>query len=76
MVMEDMTSSPGVKPAEEINIADLIEKIADEVNSVLNKRRKEKYFDNIVLLYSFIENLLKWLIFVKVLWDKRIVTMF
>jgi len=68
--MEDTTLSRGKKPAERINVAYLIERVADEVNTVLNKRKKERYFDNIVLLYSFIENLLKWLIYVKVLWEK------
>ena len=62
--------SCGMKPAEEPKVYDLIKKIGDEVNSVLNKRMKEKYFDNIILLYSFIENLLKWLIYVNVVWKK------
>jgi hypothetical protein len=37
--------------------ADMMNTIADEVNSVLNKRQKERYFDSIRLLYSVIENL-------------------
>ena len=60
----------GMKRAEDINVYDLIKKIGDEVNSVLNKRKKERYFDNIILLYSFIEGMLKWLISVKARWDK------
>jgi len=47
-----------------------INAIAEEVNAVLNNRIKEKYFEEVVLLYSFIENLLKWLVFVKTTWDK------
>lgn len=58
------------KTTEEINIADVINKIGQEVNLVLSKGRRQRYFDNIVLLYSFIENLLKWLIFVKMGWEK------
>jgi len=52
------------------NIVDVLSQIADEVNWTPNERKKEKYFQCIVLLYSLTENLLKWLIFVKVLWDR------
>jgi len=58
------------KTTEKINIADVINKIGREVNLVLSERRRQRYFDNIVLLYSFIENLLKWLIFVEICWEK------
>ena len=52
------------------DITQVINEIAEEINSVLNSCNKEKYFEEIVLLYSFIENLLKWLVFVKILWRK------
>lgn len=52
------------------DISQVIDEIADEINSVLNNRVKEKYFEDIVLLYSFIENLLKWLVVVKIIWNK------
>jgi len=45
-----------------------INKIAQEINLVLNNKKKEKYFESVILLYSFIENLIKWLAFVKKLW--------
>ncbi len=51
-------------------IVEAINDISDEINRILNDRQTDKYFDGIVLLYSFIENLLKWLVFVKLLWDK------
>jgi hypothetical protein len=47
-----------------------INEIAEEINLVLNSRSKERYFEEIIMLYSFIENLLKWLVFVKILWQK------
>jgi hypothetical protein len=50
-------------------ITEAINDIADEVNTVLGDCIKQKYFDSTVLLYSFIENLLKWLVFTKILWD-------
>lgn len=57
------------------DITETINNIADEIDSVLNDRKTEKYFDGIVLLYSFIENLLKWLVFVKLLWEaNRVLT--
>ncbi|SRR5713226_1311646 len=52
------------------NIVDAINDISGEINDVLNSRKTQRYFDEIVLLYSFIENILKWLVFVKLLWDK------
>lgn len=54
----------------EVNIANTINEIAAEVNSVLNNREKDKYFQEIVLLYSFIENLLKWLVWMKSMWER------
>lgn len=41
------------------DIFEAINDIADEINSILNDRRKDKYFDGVVLLFSFIENVLK-----------------
>jgi len=52
------------------NITQTINDIAEEINSVLNSRNKEKYFEKIILLYSFIENVLKWLVFIEILWEK------
>lgn len=52
------------------DIRDSINAIADEINSDLNTRQANKYFQDIVLLYSFIENLITWLVFIKLLWDR------
>jgi hypothetical protein len=52
------------------NTADMIDLIADEVNSILNKRQKERYFDSVMLLYSVIENLLKWIVYTDIVWEK------
>jgi len=54
----------------QIEISDLINEIADEINGVLTQSQRQRYFDCTILLYSFIENLLKWLVFVKILWIK------
>jgi hypothetical protein len=50
------------------NIVDRTNEIADQINDILNNNRKEKYFESVALLYSFIENLLKWLVFAEALW--------
>ena len=52
------------------DIVQPLSEIADFINDVLDSRKKEEYFHSIVLLYSLIENLLKWLVCMKVLWDK------
>jgi hypothetical protein len=52
------------------NIIDAINDIAEEINTTLNDRLKDRYFDGVVLLFSFIENLLKSMVYVKLLWSK------
>jgi hypothetical protein len=51
------------------NVAKAINDIRDEVNAVLDERRKDQYFASIVLVYSFIENILRWFVFVKLVWE-------
>lgn len=55
-----------VKP----NTADMINSIADEINSVLDNHQKERYFESLMLLYSMIENLLKWIVYTDIVWKK------
>lgn len=52
------------------DIADIINEIGDEVDDVLNKKRHEKYLEKLLLLYSLTENLLRWTLFFKVLWEQ------
>lgn len=47
-----------------------INKLIDEVNNCLDNNEETKYFQNLALLYSFQENILKWLVFIKICWDK------
>jgi len=53
------------------DITQIINEIAEEINLVLESRNKGRYFQEIVLLYSFIENLLKWLVWIKLMWEKE-----
>jgi hypothetical protein len=52
-----------------VDIAHAINDIKDEVNAVLDERQKDRYFPCIILVYSFLENILQWFVFVKLLWE-------
>lgn len=52
------------------NIFDLIDRIADTTNSILDENQKERYLAGILMLYSFIEKLLVLLVYVKIIWNK------
>ena len=60
---------PTQKPR--FNIADVVNGILIDVGEVLAERKEERYFEEIVLIYSTIENVLKWLIFLKVMWGRH-----
>ena len=59
-----------MKQKDDFNIVKIVNKIGEEVEKVLKSHNVEKYFEEIMLLYSLIENLLKWLVFVKIFWEK------
>ncbi len=40
------------------NLLDEINEVAEEINGILNKKQKERYFEGIVVLYSFLEDTL------------------
>lgn len=50
------------------DIRDVVNEIADQVNHDLGEAHKDKYFHDIILLYSFQENILKWMVFAQFLW--------
>lgn len=64
---ESILSAQMITPA---NFADFINEIGDEVNTILNGKKKERYFETIALLYSFTENMLKWLVYANALWER------
>ena len=49
---------------------DEVNNIADQINQVLNRKTKSRYFESIALLHGFIEDLIKWLVFVQIVWNK------
>src|SRR5882724_9536706 len=47
-----------------------VNRVENEIESILRKRQPTRYFEGIVLMYSVMENVLKWLVFIKILWSK------
>ncbi len=52
------------------NLIDEINDVAEEINGILNDKQKNRYFEGIAVLYSFIEDVLTWLVFIQILWNK------
>ncbi|RLG10599.1 hypothetical protein DRN73_07425 [Candidatus Pacearchaeota archaeon] len=52
------------------NLIEEINWIADRINFILEEKQKHRYFEGIVLTYTFIENLLIWLVFTQIIWNK------
>jgi hypothetical protein len=52
------------------NLLDKINEVAEEINCILNGKQKERYFEGIVVLYSFLEDTLTWLVFIQILSKK------
>ena len=52
------------------DITEVLNRIGDEVNLTLDERKEERYFEDVVLLYSLLENLVKWLAYMKIMWEK------
>ena len=51
-------------------LLDEVNALAEQINTVLDKKEKAKYFESIALLHSFIEDILKWLVFTQIVWNK------
>lgn len=51
-------------------LTNAVARIEKDIRTILDKRQSTRYFEGIVLMYSLNENVLKWLIFVKIVWDK------
>ena len=49
---------------------DEINSLSESINAILDNKQKEKYFESIVVLYSFIEDVMKWLVLMQIIWNK------
>ncbi|MCX6688871.1 MAG: hypothetical protein NTZ39_04150 [Methanoregula sp.] len=47
----------------------ILKKIGENLKSVLDENKEDEYFENIILNYSLIENLLKYSIYLKMTWN-------
>jgi len=54
----------------EYKLTNAAERVEKDIRTILSRQQSTRYFEGIILMYSLIENTLKWLIFVKVVWDK------
>ncbi len=58
------------KKVKKSNLIKEINWYADQINNILNKKLSKQYFEGLALTYTFIENLLKWLVFTQIIWRK------
>jgi hypothetical protein len=56
-------------------LTNAVERVEEDIRKILSKRQSSRYFEGIVLMYSLVENILKWLVFAKILWNKSDHTM-
>ncbi len=54
---------------EDLRVSEVINAVAARLNTILGNSVAEEYFFGVLLTYSLIENLLKWLAFVKLIWN-------
>jgi hypothetical protein len=54
----------------EYKLTSAVERVKKDIISILSNRQSNRYFEGIVLMCSLIDNVLKWLVFLKVVWDK------
>lgn len=52
------------------NLLTEINELRNHVNDILDGRRKDAYFEAIALIYGFVEDMLKWLVFIQLMWNK------
>jgi len=52
-------------------ITEPFNEIACDIKDVVENDRKERYFEAVLIMHMFIENILKWLVLTKVAWSKE-----
>jgi hypothetical protein len=51
-------------------LTNAVERVDEDVRGILSRGQSTRYFEGIVMMYSLIENILKWLVFIKIVWGK------
>lgn len=58
------------KPQKNLELTEEITAVANEINTILNLKQKDRYFEGIAIVHSFIEDMLKWLVFTQIVWNR------
>jgi len=59
------------KKKKQKDLIEIVNEIGEDIDSILDERKTERYLEGIVLTYSFIENILKYTGFLKRSWDQN-----
>lgn len=51
-------------------LTNAIRRAEEDVATILNEQDSDRYLEGIVLMNSLLENVLKWLVYVKILWER------
>ncbi|MCX6682991.1 MAG: hypothetical protein NTY71_08430 [Methanoregula sp.] len=62
--------SEKVSSTKKPELVEILKEIGENLDRVLTEEKEREYFENIVLNYGLIENLLKYNVFLKISWDQ------
>lgn len=54
----------------EYKLTNAINRVEDDVRSILTKRQSSRYLEGLFLMYTLIESVLKWSVFLQIIWNK------
>ena len=57
-------------PKRLLKLTNALVRIERDVTTILTKYQSSRYLEGMVVMYSVIENVLKWTVFVKLIWDR------
>jgi len=60
-----------LKKRKQKDLIEIVNEIGEDIDSILDERKTERYLEGIVLTYSLIENILKYTVFLKRSWDQN-----
>lgn len=53
------------------DLIEIVNEMGEDIDGILDERKTDRYLEGIVLTYSFIENILKYTVFLKRSWDQN-----
>lgn len=51
-------------------LTDEINSLSAEIELILSLKQEDRYFEGIAIIHSFIEDIMKWLVFTQIVWNK------